>query len=187
MSRHGSLLWRADRFAACSSPDGPVTRVRGPSNAGKPRSCRVFGRLRERRDQRSSSSLARARCPGFRLLAPEGRSARLAAGAPLPAQIRLFRSSRSRTGWRRPRCERGSAVRWLVQRASGGGQAAEFGQQRFVKLVGECLGGRPVGADEHRAECGFDVVSACSRRLVVSSAASASGGGEGCHQCGEGL
>jgi hypothetical protein len=90
-------------------------------------------------------------------------------------------------GWRSSRRERCGGVRLLVRRGSGGGQAAEFSQERFVKLVREGLSGRPVGADEHRDECGFDVVSACSRRLVVSSAASASGGSEGCHQCGEGL
>ena len=81
MSRHGSLLWRADRFAACSSPDGPVTRVREPSNARKPRSCRVLGRLRKRRDQRSSSSGPGARSALTRVAArPREREPRALAG-----------------------------------------------------------------------------------------------------------
>ena len=61
MSRHGSLLWRADWFAACSNRRGARMPARTSRPLGGVACCRLPGRLRKGGDQRPSSSDPRAR------------------------------------------------------------------------------------------------------------------------------
>ena len=56
MSKHGSLLWRAEWFAVCSSRGGREIQVPELTNYGELRPCPLPGWFRKTRSERPSSS-----------------------------------------------------------------------------------------------------------------------------------